>query len=110
MEEYKKTCLKVVKQNGLALQFVEHQDIDICLEAVNQNGMALKYVKDQRLGICIAAIKSHLFYEGDEIYDVGDKRRLRVIRSERMRDMCDRYSGYPNGERCKSFQKIMRRG
>ena len=110
MEGYKETCLKAVKQNGLALQFVDHQDVDICLEAVNQNGMALKYVKDQRLGICIAAVKSYVFYEGDEIYDVGDKRRLGVIRSERMRDMCDRYSGHSYGTTGKSFRRIMRRG
>ena len=41
---YQYLCLEAVKQNGLALQFIEKQTYEICLEAVKQNGLALQYV------------------------------------------------------------------
>ena len=37
-------CLEAVKENGLALLFVEHQTHRICLEAVKNQGWALRYV------------------------------------------------------------------
>ena len=42
-----KHCLQAVKQNGLALRWVENQTPDICLEAVKQNGYALAFVINQ---------------------------------------------------------------
>ena len=53
-EEY---CLKQVKQDGLALQYVHNQTAEICLTAVKQDGSALRYVKDQTPKICLAAVK-----------------------------------------------------
>lgn len=50
-------CLEAVKQNGLALMYVENQTHDICLEAVKQNPLVLTYVKEQTSKICLEAIK-----------------------------------------------------
>ena len=37
-------CLEAVKQNGLALEYVNKQTPEICLAAVRQNGKALEFV------------------------------------------------------------------
>ena len=55
--------LEAIKQNGMALQFVDIQD-DIlyqylCLEAVKQNGMALQFIKKQTYEICLEAVKQN---------------------------------------------------
>jgi hypothetical protein len=47
--------MNAVKQNGLALEFVEHQTYEICLAAVKQNGLALEFVEHQTYEICLAA-------------------------------------------------------
>ena len=39
-------CLTAVKQNGYALKYIEHQNVDICLAAIKQNIRASKYVKN----------------------------------------------------------------
>lgn len=51
-------CLEAVRQNGYALQFVEHQTEQICLEAVRQKGWALAYVHHPTPEICLEAIKN----------------------------------------------------
>jgi hypothetical protein len=51
--------LEAVKQNGLALQFVDNKTLEICLEAVKQNGLALYLVKNQTPEICLEAVKEH---------------------------------------------------
>jgi hypothetical protein len=38
-------CLRVVRNNGIMLQFMEEQTEELCLAAVEQNGGALQYVK-----------------------------------------------------------------
>jgi len=50
-------CLKAVKRNGHALQFVKEQTEAICLEAVKRNGNALQYVRNQTEAICLEAVK-----------------------------------------------------
>jgi len=50
-------CLRRVKQDGLALQYVKKQTPEICLAVVKQDGFALKYVKKQTPEICLAAVK-----------------------------------------------------
>jgi hypothetical protein len=50
-------ALDVVKQDGLALDYVKDQTPEICLEAVKQDGLALDYVKDQTPEICLEAVK-----------------------------------------------------
>ncbi|EGT3944096.1 TPA: hypothetical protein KOR49_003797 [Clostridioides difficile] len=37
-----------VRQNGLALEFIENQIDEICMEALKQNELAIKYVKDKK--------------------------------------------------------------
>ena len=39
-------CVEEVKQNGLALKYMQEQTEQICLEAVKQNGLALKFVQE----------------------------------------------------------------
>ncbi|WP_227865670.1 hypothetical protein [Clostridioides sp. ZZV14-6045] len=36
-----------VRQNGLALEFIENQIDEICIEALKQNELAIRYVKDK---------------------------------------------------------------
>jgi len=54
-------CLSAVKNNGLALLYI--QDLDrsdeLCEQAVKQNGMALKYVENQTLELYLYAIKQN---------------------------------------------------
>jgi len=40
-----KECLKAVKENGWALQYVKNQTPEICLAAVKEDADALRYVK-----------------------------------------------------------------
>lgn len=42
-----KICLAAVKQNSLALKYVDEQTPEICLAAVQQDADALIYVKGQ---------------------------------------------------------------
>jgi len=55
--------LEAVKQNGMALQFVDIQDNTLyqylCLEAVKQNGLALQFIKKQTYEICLEAVKQN---------------------------------------------------
>ena len=46
-------CMEVIKQNGLALQYVKRQTDDICMCAIKQNENALKYVEEQSYDICM---------------------------------------------------------
>jgi hypothetical protein len=50
-------CLEAVRQNGNALENVEHQTEEICLEAVRQNGWALEFVENQTEEICLEAVR-----------------------------------------------------
>lgn len=52
-------CMEAVKQNGWALEYVEEQTPEICMEAVKQNGQALLYVKEQTPEICMEAVKQN---------------------------------------------------
>ncbi len=42
-------CLAAVRQNGIALKFIETQTLAICQAAVAQNPDALQYVSDEYL-------------------------------------------------------------
>jgi hypothetical protein len=42
--ELKSNALSKVQNNWQELEFVKEQDRKLCLEAVRQNGLALKYV------------------------------------------------------------------
>jgi hypothetical protein len=50
-------CLRACKLNGLVLQYVRDQTLEICLAAVKENGRALQYVKDQTEAINLQAVK-----------------------------------------------------
>ena len=52
-----KYCLKAVKQDGCALEYVKEQTTEICLEAVKRDGHALNYVINQTPEICLEAVK-----------------------------------------------------
>jgi hypothetical protein len=45
MEQTDKICLEAVKQNGFALQYVEHQTYEICQAAVTNEKGASKYIR-----------------------------------------------------------------
>lgn len=46
--EVDSTFIKIlIKENGLNLQYIINQDLDLCLTAIEQNPMALEFVKDQ---------------------------------------------------------------
>ena len=65
--------LKMVKENGLFLKFIENQTPEICLVAVKQNGCILEYVKEQTSGICLEAVKQNgyaLEYVKDQIPEI----------------------------------------
>jgi hypothetical protein len=51
--------MKVVKKDGLALEYAKEQTEDICLAAVQQNGLALEYAWVQTEEICLAAIQQN---------------------------------------------------
>ena len=40
-------ALKMVRRDGMALQYVREQTSEICLVAVKQDGLALQFVKKQ---------------------------------------------------------------
>ena len=48
--------LAAVKDNGLALEYVTHQTNDICLTAVKQNCRSLRFVAKQTEEICLIAV------------------------------------------------------
>lgn len=48
-----------VKQNGLALQYVEKKTPALCLAAVKQNGYALEYVKNPTPILLLEAVKQN---------------------------------------------------
>lgn len=52
-----KEYLEAVKQNGLALEYIENQTDEICMEAVKQNCWALQFVKNQTHKIILEASK-----------------------------------------------------
>ena len=58
-EQTPEICMEAVKQNGWALEYVEEQTPEICMEAVKQNGLVLQYVKEQTPEICMEAVKQN---------------------------------------------------
>ena len=56
-----KKDLEAVKENGLALEYVQNQTPEICMEAVKQNGWALQFVKNQTPELCMTAVKENGF-------------------------------------------------
>ena len=52
----KNVCLEALKQNGLALRYIENQDEEISLVAVRQNSDALVFVKEQTEKVCLLAV------------------------------------------------------
>lgn len=70
-------CFDAVKQNGMALQFVNNrfQEEYLCLEAVKQNGLALQFVKDElkTYDVCFAAVEQNglaLQFIADDFNDI----------------------------------------
>lgn len=62
IKQTEKTCLDAVRQNGLALQYIniDNQTIQICLEAIAQNSHALKHVKNNINEVCTELIKEQI--------------------------------------------------
>ena len=52
-----KFCIKAVKHDGFALQYVKNQSPEILMEAVKHDGFALQYVKNQSPEILMEAVK-----------------------------------------------------
>ncbi len=50
-------CIESVRQNGMALQYVNKQTDKICIEAVKQDGRSLQFVNNKTEEICINAIR-----------------------------------------------------
>jgi hypothetical protein len=50
-------AMKVVQQDGRALQYVRAQTPEICMAAVKQYGYALRYVHVQTPELCMAAVR-----------------------------------------------------
>lgn len=60
-EEY---CMNAVKRNGLNLQFVKNQTLEICITAIENNPMAIQFVKNQTDMIAeIAFEKNHQVFQ-----------------------------------------------
>ena len=55
-----KFCIKAVKHDGFALQYVKNQSPELCLVAV-KNGCALQYVKAQSPEICLESVAQDAF-------------------------------------------------
>ena len=58
-EQTLEICMAAVQQDGRALQCVEEQTLEICMDAVQENGLALEYVKEQTPEICLAAVQQN---------------------------------------------------
>ena len=70
--------LKMVKGNGLNLEYVHNQDKEICLTAVRQDGNALYYVMKQDKEICLLAVKQNV----ETIKYIKDEEMLNEILKE----------------------------
>lgn len=55
-------CLQAVKQNGLALQYIDEelQTYFLCMKAIKQNGLAIQYVANKTKNICAVATKYNI--------------------------------------------------
>lgn len=51
-----------VKENGLSIQYIDEKSKSesVCIEAVKQNGLALQYIDNQNERICIEAINQNI--------------------------------------------------
>jgi hypothetical protein len=50
--------MAAIKQNGMALDFVNDQTPELCLNAVEQNGFALLHVKKKTPELCFIALST----------------------------------------------------
>jgi hypothetical protein len=50
---------KIVKNNGLALKYIQQQTPELCMTAVQQNGLAVHYVKEITDDIYLEAVKQN---------------------------------------------------
>jgi hypothetical protein len=53
----KKIVLDIIKNDGLAIQYVTNQTHELCLEAIKYDPFTLEYVKKQTTIICIETVK-----------------------------------------------------
>lgn len=56
-------CKYAVTQNGLCLQYMKNQTLELCMLAVNQNGLSLEFVNKSILNydLCLNAVKEYRF-------------------------------------------------
>ena len=56
-------CKYAVTKNGLCLQYIKKQTLELCMSAVNQNGTSLEFVSKPLINydLCLAAIKECRF-------------------------------------------------
>lgn len=59
MDETIELSLAAVKQNGLAIKFIQNQTREICEAAVNQNPLALQFIENQTNELCMMAVKKN---------------------------------------------------
>jgi hypothetical protein len=53
----KKLQLKLVKENGMTIQFINNPDKDVQLEAVKQDGYAIRYIHNPDKDVQLEAVK-----------------------------------------------------
>lgn len=63
LDIYLKQCMKIVQEDGMALQFIKDQTVDICSEAVKQNCMALRFVDTELLKEIYVDMYIDIYYD-----------------------------------------------
>jgi len=58
-KEFQKICLRMIKQNGWVIQFIDNPSEEMQLEAVKENGYALYYIKNPSEKVKLEAVKQN---------------------------------------------------
>ena len=59
MDQTIECCLVAVKQNGLAIRFIQNPTHEVCESAINQNPLALQFIENQTNELCMLAVKKN---------------------------------------------------
>jgi hypothetical protein len=57
--QYDELCAEAIRQHPIYIHFVKNQTPELCMQAVKQNGHYIQFVKDQTPELCIEAVKSN---------------------------------------------------
>jgi len=96
-------CILAVKQDGRALEYVEHQTEEICILAVQQDGYALEFVNEEFLTekICMIAIQQNGMalwhvkeqYQTDELCILAVQQNCYAIQHVLNKDIAEKIYG-----------------